>query len=284
MEMRFAKMNGAGNDFIVIDNRRGQIELSAAQIETLCDRRRGVGADGLLVVETDADVDFRMRYYNRDGGEAEMCGNGARCIARFAGELGLGKREGQSRIVTFATIPGVVEATVVGAIVTVRMTDATSFEKSVSLAVAGREEMVHVIDTGVPHVITEEPDVDNIADGEILSRGRGIRVHPRFAPGGTNVDFISVSDDGLVKIRTYERGVEGETLACGTGAVAGAVVAAHLTGLQSPVTVITRGGDTLTVSFVSEPHGARNVTLKGPATLNFRGSIELPAEGSTDGV
>ena len=159
MQLPFVKMNGAGNDFIVIDNRSGEIALSGAQIEALCDRRRGIGADGLLAIESAPGVDFRMRYYNRDGGEAEMCGNGARCIAWFAGELGLGSSDGGVRVLSFATIPGVVEARVDGSTVTVRMTDATSFEKSVSLVVAGREEIVHVMDTGVPHAIIEDPDV-----------------------------------------------------------------------------------------------------------------------------
>jgi diaminopimelate epimerase len=167
------------------------------------------------------------------------------------------------------------EAEVEGAEVAVRMTDATHFEKSTSLAVADRTEIVHFINTGVPHVVIETAGVDAIPDHEILERGRAIRYHARFAPDGTNVNFVSVSDDGAVNIRTYERGVEGETLACGTGAVAGAVVVAHSTSTHSPVTMITHGGEELTVTFVLEPAGASQVLLKGPAALNFRGSVEL---------
>ena len=275
MRIEFEKMNGAGNDFVMIDNRKGDILLSPARIRALCDRRRGIGADGVILVELEAGVDFRMRYYNRDGGEAEMCGNGARCAARFAGSLGLGERWEGGVTLRYVATPGTMEAEVAGLQVAVRMTDATHFEKSISLAVADRTEIVHFINTGVPHVVIEAAGVNAIADGEILERGRAIRNHKRFAPDGTNVDFVSVSDDGIAEIRTYERGVEGETLACGTGAVAGAVVAAHLNGVPSPVTMITHGGEELTVAFVLEPAGARQVLLKGPAALNFRGSVEL---------
>ena len=275
MRIEFEKMNGAGNDFILIDNRKGNIQLSATKIRELCERRRGIGGDGVILIESQGGADFRMRYYNRDGGEAEMCGNGARCAARFAGARGLGRSENGKIRLRFATVPGMVEAAVDGVMVTIQMTDATSFERSVSLPVADRTEIVHVIDTGVPHVVIEEADVDAIGQGEILSRGRAIRYHDRFAPDGTNVNFVSVRDDGAVNVRTYERGVEGETLACGTGAVAGAIVAARLTGSCSPVTMITHGGEELTVSFVPEPSGASGVLLKGPAALNFRGSVEL---------
>ncbi len=275
MRIEFEKMNGAGNDFILIDNRKGDIRLSPERIRALCDRRRGIGADGVILVESEGGVDFRMRYYNSDGGEAEMCGNGARCAARFAGSLGLGRRHEGGITLGFAAMPGTMEAQVEGSQVAVRMTDATHFEKSISLAVADRTEIVHFINTGVPHVVIEAASVDAIPDDEILERGRAIRYHARFAPDGTNVSFVSVSDDGAVGIRTYERGVEGETLACGTGAVAGALVAAHLTGRRSPVTMITHGGDELMGTFVLEPAGARQVLLKGPAALNFRGSVEL---------
>ena len=238
----------------------------------------------MIVVESESQADFRMRYYNRDGGEAEMCGNGARCVARFAESLGLGSRSDGKVLLRFATIPGVMGATVEGAHVTIEMTDATSFENSISLTVADLSEIVHVIHTGVPHVVIEMPDVDAVTDREILERGSGVRYHPRFAPAGTNVNFVSVTDDGDVKIRTYERGVEGETLACGTGAVAGAVVAAHLSGVQSPVKMITRGGEELVISFVPEAGGASQVLLAGPTAVNFRGSVLLSREGSADGA
>lgn len=283
MRIDFAKMNGAGNDFVLIDNRTGDIRLSTSMIRWVCDRRRGVGADGVILVESDANCDFRMRYYNSDGGEADMCGNGARCVARFAGGLGLGRQVNGRTTLRFATVPGPMGATVEGSSVTLRMTDATSFEKSVSLQVADRVEMMHVIHTGVPHVVIQEVDVDFIPNEAILARGRAIRTHARFAPTGTNVNFISSRPDGAVKIRTYERGVEGETLACGTGAVAGAVVAAHLALARSPVNLSTRGGEMLTVSFDLNSGGAAGVLLEGAAAVNFTGSVEVPNEGSGHG-
>jgi len=275
MRIEFEKMNGAGNDFIMIDNRDGLIQLAHTHIRQLCDRRRGIGADGVILLEPEPQADFRMRYYNRDGGEAEMCGNGARCVARFAASLGLGGRKDGKVVLRFATTPGLMGATVDEGHVTIEMTNATSFEKSVSLVVADRSEIVHVINTGVPHVVIETPDVNTIADDEILERGRRIRYHERFEPQGTNVNFVSVSPERAVEIRTYERGVEGETFACGTGAVAGAVVTAQLATTSSPVKMITRGGEELTVSFVVEPGGASKVFLSGPAALNFKGSVEL---------
>jgi diaminopimelate epimerase len=163
------------------------------------------------------------------------------------------------------------------------MTDATSFEKSVSLQVAERTEKMHVIHTGVPHVVIEEADVDALPNEVILARGRAIRTHRRFAPQGTNVNFVSLRKDGAVAIRTYERGVEGETLACGTGAVAAAVVAAHLGHARSPVVMATRGGDRLQVSFDLASAGATGVSLEGPALLNYTGSVEVPNEGSVHG-
>lgn len=283
MRVDFVKMNGAGNDFVTVDNREGRIRLGVTDIEALCDRRRGIGADGVLLIENEPGMDFRMRYYNRDGQEAEMCGNGARCVAWFAADLGLGSRSGDSISLRFATVPGPVGATVDGTRVTIATTDATSMENGVSLDLADPAEIVHVIHTGVPHAVIEEHDVDAIADAEIIERGRRIRLHPRFAPNGTNVNFISKSG-GSVKIRTYERGVEEETLACGTGAVAGAVVAASLGWSDSPVELIPRGGENLVVSFVAVPGGGSDVRLAGPTAVNFRGSVELPVEGSANGV
>ena len=283
MRVKFVKMNGAGNDFVTIDNRDGRIRFNGGEIEALCDRRRGVGADGVLLIENEPGLDFRMRYYNRDGREAEMCGNGARCLAWFAADLGLGSEKDGGISLRFGTVPGPMGAIVVGTRVTIEMTDATSMEKGVSLDLADRAEIVHVINTGVPHAVVEEHNVDAMADAEIVERGRQIRLHPRFAPNGTNVNFISRAGDS-VNIRTYERGVEEETLACGTGAVAGAVVAAELGWATSPVKLSTRGGEDLVVSFDSSPGGANKVRLAGPTAVNFQGSMELPVEGSANGV
>jgi diaminopimelate epimerase len=282
--IHFEKMNGAGNDFIMIDNLRGEIGLTAERIRQLCDRRRGIGADGVILIESELDADFRMRYYNRDGGEAEMCGNGARCVVLFASRLGLGEREHGRVHLRFVAQPGRIEARVEEGRIALGMTDATSFEKSVSLPVARGAEIVHVINTGVPHAVVVEDDVETMSDGDVIDRGRAIRSHSRFDPDGANANFVSIHGDRAVRIRTYERGVEGETLACGTGAVAGAVVIAHLTGATSPLTMITQGGDELTVSFALNPTGARGIVLEGPATFNFSGSIELTGEETTRGI
>lgn len=276
MELKFDKMNGAGNDFVLVDNVSGAIHLSGSQIRWLCDRRRGIGADGIIVVESGHDVDFRMRYYNANGGEAEMCGNGARCVALFARALGLGQVEnGESRL-RFMTTAGAMEAVVRASGASISMMDATAFEANISLPVAQRVEKVHFVNTGVPHAIIVEDDVDAMGDDDIARRGRLIRNHGHFAPDGCNANFVSIAGDGRVKIRTYERGVEAETHACGTGSVAAAVALAHVGRSTSPVRLKTRGGDTLTVSFKLTETGAREVILDGPAALNFRGSVQLP--------
>lgn len=271
----FAKMNGAGNDFILIDNREDKISLGEEAVRFLCGRRRGIGADGLILLDPGGDVDFRMRYYNSDGREAEMCGNGARCVALFADRLGLGKKTNGETRLRFVAAPGPMEATIRGERVAVRMTDATGYEEKVSIAVANREEIVHLIDSGVPHAVTVENDVNQLSNDSIVERGRAIRNHSRFSPAGANANFVSVRPDRTIDIRTYERGVEAETLACGTGSVAAAVVAHRLGLAVSPVTLHTRGGESLVVSFEETKEGATDIVLEGPAAINFEGSVDL---------
>jgi diaminopimelate epimerase len=278
MRIHFAKMNGAGNDFIMIDNRKETVRVTDRWIQELCDRRRGVGADGVILLEPGEDVDFRMRYYNSDGGEADMCGNGARCTALYAVTLGIGVEKDRGVHLRFIAAPGPMEAQVEGDRVAISMTDASAFEKMISLQVAHGEEIVHFINTGVPHAVVVEKSVSALSDREVVERGRAIRMHPRFAPDGANADFVSISKEGTVAIRTYERGVEAETLACGTGAVAAAVVLSHVESAKSPVELLTHGDDRLTVSFVRAPEGAREVVLEGPAEFNFEGSVGAPIE------
>jgi diaminopimelate epimerase len=274
----FTKMNGAGNDFVLIDNRPGGLALSAGCIAGMCERKRGIGADGVIAIEMAHGFDFRMRYYNADGGEAEMCGNGARCAAWFAVNLGIGTATDGGTEVKFLSEAGGMAATVNGDRVAVAMTDATSLETTVSVPVADRDEIVHLINTGVPHAVMLEPDWHGLTDEQVVTRGRKIRLHEMFAPAGVNANFVAVGDDGLVKIRTYERGVEAETLACGTGSVAAAIVLSHLGNVHSPVRLATQGGDKLTVSFVQTSSGAEDVILEGPATVNFTGSFNLFAK------
>jgi len=275
MLLHFYKMNGAGNDFIVIDNRDLLIQLDGRTIEALCDRHRGIGADGLLVVEpARAGADFRFRYYNADGGEAEMCGNGARCFGRFTAHLGEG--DAVAERVSFETIAGILTAEMQGEGVRIAMSDPVALELETGAGVAGLDEPVHFVNTGVPHAVAFVAD-EEVFDGlDVDGLGRALRHHPRFAPAGTNVNFARVVGKSQIAIRTYERGVEAETLACGTGMVACAIIHHKLTGDPSPVQVDVAGGDTLEIGFVVDAEGDfREVTLTGPADFVFEGEIEI---------
>lgn len=268
--IHFWKMNGAGNDFVMLDNRDGCHVLSQGQIAALCDRHRGVGADGLLAVEpAEGTADFRMRYYNADGGEAEMCGNGARCFARFANMLsGWGLER-----VSFETPAGVIGATFHGEQVRLAMSDPHSLRMGLVLDVAGRALEVHFVNTGVPHAVVVVDDLESVP---VVEWGAALRYHREFQPKGTNANFLKVTPDGIA-IRTYERGVEGETLACGTGMVACALVHHLLNGAASPVKVKVKGGDTLEIGLERDGDAFKNVTLTGPADIVFEGEIKCPA-------
>ena len=280
--LTFTKMNGAGNDFVLLDNRAGTLALDKAQIARLCDRHRGIGADGVLVVESaegaegtraDGDgrekngADFRMRYYNADGGEAEMCGNGARCFARFAQRI-----SGRPGDVSFETMAGVISARSIGEHVRIAMSEPHALRLSLPLDVAGRALTVHAINTGVPHAVLF---VDDLAPIDVRGLGAALRYHAHFSPKGTNANFVEKVGPQAIAIRTYERGVEDETLACGTGMVASALIFHELTGAPSPVAVKVRGGDTLEVAFRRDATGFREVTLTGPADFVFDGQVAL---------
>ena len=266
--LRFTKMNGAGNDFILIDNRAGDIHLNPSQIARLCDRHRGVGADGILLLENPSDhADFRMRYFNADGGEAEMCGNGARCFARFANKV----TEGEGKI-SFETPAGVISAELVGDLVTLQMTEPTDLRLSIPLRIGAEKRIVHFINSGVPHVVVP---VAQVGDVDVPREGSALRYHEMFSPKGANVNFIEKRGADKIAVRTYERGVEDETLACGTGVVASALVFAVTENAKGPITVIARGGDELRVGFDRIDKQFRNVTLTGPAEFAFEGTIEL---------
>ncbi len=266
--LQFTKMNGAGNDFVMLDNRDLSHSLDKAAIARLCDRHRGVGGDGLIAVEpAENGADFRMRYYNADGGEAEMCGNGARCFARFASRVA-----GKSGEITFETMAGVIGAKLLGDEVQLAMSAPHSLALGTELDVADAKLTVHFLNTGVPHAIVF---VDDLEKTDIVRLGAALRYHTHFAPKGTNANFIGKLPDGSIAIRTYERGVEDETLACGTGVTAAALVHARLTGAASPVRVKVRGGDTLQVGFAVAGDGWKNVTLTGPADFVFEGETAL---------
>ncbi|MEO6739678.1 MAG: diaminopimelate epimerase [Chthoniobacteraceae bacterium] len=266
--LHFTKMNGAGNDFVMLDNRDLSHGLDKAAIARLCDRHRGVGGDGLIAVEpAQTGADFRMRYYNADGGEAEMCGNGARCFARFASRVA-----GKSGAITFETQAGVIGARLLGDEVQLAMSAPHSLALGAVLDVAGEKLTVHFLNTGVPHAIVFTDDLERT---DIVRLGAALRYHTHFAPKGTNANFVGKLADGSIAIRTYERGVEGETLACGTGVTAAALIFGRLTGAPSPVRVTVRGGDTLQVGFERDCDGWSNVTLTGPADFVFEGEAAL---------
>jgi diaminopimelate epimerase len=266
--LRFTKMNGAGNDFILIDNRAGDIHLNRSQIARLCDRHRGIGADGILLLENPSNhVDFRMRYFNADGGEAEMCGNGARCFARFANKVA-----GAQEKISFETPAGVISANLAGDHVTLQMTEPTDLRINMKLPVADKNKTVHFINSGVPHVVIPVARIDDV---DVRREGSAIRYHQMFSPNGANVNFIEKREPNKIAVRTYERGVEDETLACGTGVVASALIFAANEKLNGPIRVIARGGDELQVGFEKTDDQFLNVTLTGPAEFVFEGAIEI---------
>jgi len=266
--LRFTKMNGAGNDFVLIDNRAGEIHLDRSQIARLCDRHRGVGADGVLLLENGSNkADFRMRYFNADGGEAEMCGNGARCFARFANKIA-----GAHKRISFETPAGVIAAELVNELVTLQMTEPTDLRLNIELPVGEERKIVHFINSGVPHVVIPVPGFDDV---NVCKEGSAVRRHKMFSPKGANVNFIEKLGPKKIAVRTYERGVEDETLACGTGVVASALIFATLENTNGPITVIARGGDELQVGFEKSDNRFRNVTLTGPADFVFDGTIDV---------
>jgi diaminopimelate epimerase len=267
--LSFTKMNGAGNDFVMVDNRSGHFALERDRIARLCDRHRGVGADGLIAAEpaSSPSAHLLMRYFNADGGEAEMCGNGARCFARFGARL-----LGLSDALVFETLAGTLTANLHGERVQLAMSTPHGTALGTPLSAAGESLAVHFLNTGVPHAVVFRED---LAATDVRQLGAALRYHAHFAPKGTNANFAALLPDGSLELRTYERGVEDETLACGTGVVASALLHHLLHNAPSPVSVKVRGGDTLSVHFERDSETFRNVTLTGPADFVFEGSTEL---------
>lgn len=267
-------MTGAGNDFIMVDNRDLSLSplLDRETIEALCDRRFGIGADGLIAVEPSRGHGgtVRMRYYNSDGGEAEMCGNGARCFGNFTAAL---LRHDRTRPLPFETMAGIVTATFEeDGHVTVNLTDPHSLQLFVLNKDSTVGADVHFLNTGVPHAVAFLENLEHI---DVKKLGAYLRHHEAFAPKGTNANFAAVLAPDHIAIRTYERGVEDETLACGTGMTASALLHALLTDAPSPIRVDVAGGDTLKVGFARTGDRFTDVTLTGPADLVFEGDIEL---------
>jgi len=262
-------MNGAGNDFVLVDNRRQDFRLSREQVIRICDRHRGVGADGIMILIPSASgkADCAWEFYNSDGSSGEMCGNGARCFARF-----VQKRTGLARDFSFETAAGIINAQFNGMTVTVSLTKPKDLQLNEQVPLSTGAQTIHSLNTGVPHAVLFVPDADKAM---VQRLGPEIRHHAHFAPKGTNVNFVQLLAPNSIRVRTFERGVEGETLACGTGVTASALISARVHKFSSPVKVQVQGGDQLGVTFKESNGEFSDVRLTGPAEFVFDGSIEV---------
>jgi diaminopimelate epimerase len=263
----FYKMSGSGNDFILIDNRAGVVDEENLShfVASICRRKLSVGADGVILLEVSELADFKWRFFNADGGEVEMCGNGGRCAARLAYIKGIAGAR-----LSFETKSGVIRAEVGSGRVKLEMPEPSTPELDYPLEVEKEIFKVSSITVGVPHVVTWVSDLET---GPVLRIGRVIRYHQRYAPAGTNVNFVEKLNDGTFAIRTYERGVEDETLACGTGSVATALIAATKGMAASPTVLHTRGGEALKVYFERSGDNFRSVFLEGDARVIYEGRL-----------
>lgn len=257
--MNFFKYQGTGNDFIMIDDRDGIFPASdQAFVERLCHRRFGIGADGLILLQNDPEYDFRMVYFNADGAEGSMCGNGGRCIVRFAHDLGLFEKKTR-----FIAVDGGHVAVVDGENISLKMSDVSGIENRGGLT---------FLNTGSPHVVQFVDDLESL---DVVADGRSIRYSEPFQPGGTNVNFAQIVDANTLFVRTYERGVEDETYSCGTGVTAVALVAHQQLSMSDPIHIQTIGGN-LSVSFQYQGEDVfESIHLIGPAKRVYSGSIAL---------
>ena len=269
--IKFWKMSGSGNDFILVDNRDGRIKDKAMGplVKKICRRRESVGADGVIFVIESERFDFGWRFLNADGGEVEMCGNGARCVARFAYLKGIAGSK-----MTFETLAGPVSAEVTGQVATVTMPRPNGLEMDIDFPLEKDWLTVDFINTGVPHVVIQ---VNSLSGYPVFQQGKIIRYHPMFSPDGTNANFIRIIGPDLLEIRTYERGVEDETLACGTGAVAAALVSAARGMVESPVRAKIQGGEELRISFQKEQDEFTKVWFEGKTVIVYQGQLHEEA-------
>jgi diaminopimelate epimerase len=266
--IEFFKIQGSGNDFVLIDN-RDNILRDVGRIDefvkTVCRQHVAVGADGLIVIERSDKAHFRWRFFNADGSEVEMCGNGGRCAARFALIKGIAPEK-----MTFETQAGLIDAEVTGETVKLRLTDPKDLRKAYTIEIEGAPTLVNSINTGVPHVVAFVNDLDS---HDVVRMGRTIRYHGEYQPAGTNANFARVLSRHRIRLRTYERGVEDETLACGTGAVATALVASWTGLVDSPVDVLVKSGETLKIYFGKTDKGFETVYLEGGTTVVYQGFL-----------
>lgn len=263
----FFKMNGSGNDFILIDNRQKILDADhfGDFVPRVCARKVSVGADGLILIEPSDRAHFRWRFFNADGSEAEMCGNGGRCAARFAVINGIAPEK-----LSFETLAGIIEAEVAGKRVKLLMVKPFDLQLELRVKIDGQEHSLHFINTGVPHAVRIVEEVGKV---DLRELGRKIRYHAQFQPAGTNANFVQWVSRGTLKVRTYERGVEDETLACGTGAVASALIAAAKGLADSPVAVETTGGEVLHIHFQKKAGGFDRVFLEGDTKVVYEGNL-----------
>lgn len=269
MKTHFWKMHGAGNDFVLIDDREQTFPDSDNDlIHNLARPKYGVGCEGVILIQPSEEADFRMRFYNPDGGEVEMCGNGARCVARLAHEIDAAPRK-----MKFDTVAGLIRAEVLKHDqVQLTMTEPKDWILNGELDMEEQKLPFHFVNSGVPHVVIV---IENLAHADVATIGAAIRYHSRFQPAGTNVNLIEITGPDSLSVRTYERGVEAETLACGTGMVACGLIAGSLGLVSIPVNITCAAGDILKVNYDATEHGATNVTLTGPAVHVFEGEIDL---------
>jgi diaminopimelate epimerase len=270
MEINFSKLTAAGNDFVLIDNRTNIIPESNYQTwaKKLCDRKYSIGGDGLIFLENSSCKDFKMKYFNSDGSHACMCGNGGRSVARFAYDLGAANSK-----MAFETDAGVINAEILEKDrVKLDLYDPKDLKRDIKVEIGGCTFDVDFINTGVPHAVIFVDDVEKV---DVFKYGRAIRYHKVFEPSGTNVNFVQVAKDNTLFVRTYERGVEGETLACGTGTTASGIISVMKGFLKSPVKVIAKGGDNLSVAMKIENDKISNVVLEGPAVISFKGTVKI---------
>ncbi|MFH2137055.1 MAG: diaminopimelate epimerase [Candidatus Omnitrophota bacterium] len=257
----FTKMVASGNDFIVFDNRRSGLKNGTELAAALCNRVEAIGADGLIFIEKSRKADFKMRIFNPDGSEAEMCGNGMRCAALYKGK----------KSATVETLAGILKAELKDDAIKVKMTPPKDMQLNMNLNINGRMYPVNFVNTGVPHAIYF---VEDLELAKVLLLGRLIRYHREFHPEGTNVDFVSIVDQENLAIRTYERGVEAETLACGTGSVASALIHHHKfisTPGSFKINITTKSGEVLKIYFTYTGSEYEDVWMEGPARVVYEG-------------
>lgn len=262
MELFFYKYQGAGNDFVILDNRTNSYDfLNHEHVKLLCDRRFGIGADGLMLLNNHSGYDFEMKYYNADGKESSMCGNGGRCLVKFASDIGLTKTTYR-----FIAVDGEHEATTNNdGTISLKMSDVLNVKV---------DRGNYILNTGSPHYVSITNDVMHL---DVYKKGREIRYSPEYRNEGINVNFVEQTEQrDRIIVRTYERGVEDETYSCGTGVTASALVSHHNDNGFNRVEVQTKGGD-LNVEYEKEGDTYRNIWLNGPAVMVFKGSIELNA-------